>query len=325
MIHRSDHFNDGGSCVGRLNSELSKTVEIGRGSFGAVLRAKFDADGQYYAVKQTRKVISGPVDLQHRLQEVYALSVCNHPNLLRYFDSWIEDKSVFVRTEWVSGGQILKHAPQPWSQQKLCDLLKQMSMALHWLHSCNIAHLDVKPENILVAVCKDGVLVYKLGDFGLAQRIEDTPDGTGEYFQGQNDDDGDARYLCPFAMASMCNRGKLGVEADIYALGASVVELMGGIPELVRKKDYGRNFENRQMYTEEFCDLIRWMTEHEPSRRPSSFLVLQTVVDMELELYYPHQQARVKSTLAARRNTIDQLRQELDNLNRETDSPPCAQ
>ena len=62
---------------------------IGRGGFGEVFRARNKTDGQLYAVKKiqakSRKALD-PV-----LSEATVLSRLNHPNVVRYFASWIEE------------------------------------------------------------------------------------------------------------------------------------------------------------------------------------------------------------------------------------------
>lgn len=69
---------------------------IGRGGFGEVFRARNKTDGQLYAVKKiqakSRKALD-PV-----LSEATVLSRLNHPNVVRYFASWIEE-DVPVRTK----------------------------------------------------------------------------------------------------------------------------------------------------------------------------------------------------------------------------------
>ena len=46
-------------------------------------------------------------------------------------------------------------------------MLWQISNALHWLHSHGIAHMDVKPENIVILKTGKSEWSFKLNDFGL--------------------------------------------------------------------------------------------------------------------------------------------------------------
>jgi serine/threonine protein kinase len=85
-----------------------------------------------------------------------------------------------------------------------------------------IAHLDIKPENILLGMSD----TFKLSDFGLARRISD-------YIQGGDQEipEGDERYL---AQELLCfNQNKHGMidlkKADVFALGCTAYELIEGI------------------------------------------------------------------------------------------------
>lgn len=89
-------------------------------------------------------------------------------------------------------------------------IFRDISKALYALHSNNLVHLDIKPENILES---DGN--YKLGDFGLS-RIA--------FISSYEDfDEGDARYLAP----EILNVHDLEVtKADIFSLGLTLYEII---------------------------------------------------------------------------------------------------
>ena len=46
-------------------------------------------------------------------------------------------------------------------------MLWQIANALHWMHSHGIAHMDVKPENIVIKKVGKSEWSFKLNDFGL--------------------------------------------------------------------------------------------------------------------------------------------------------------
>ncbi|EKG04505.1 protein kinase, putative,serine/threonine protein kinase, putative [Trypanosoma cruzi] len=264
--------------MSRLNNEMSFVEDTASGSFGVVKKGVLDLDRQCYAVKQTKRVISGEGDLQQRLQEVYTLSACSHPNVLRYFDGWVEDRAVFVRTEWLSDGSVADF-DRPFSEALLRSVIHQIASALHWLLCHHITHRDVKPENILARKMEDGTYTFKLADFGLARPLFRDRPNTGEEFRGTNDDDGDRRYLSPEAFAISEFSQQKG-EADVYALGASCVELMGGDPSLVRNGCYTGNF---HIYSAELQNLVQWMTRIDPQERPDAFMVALLTVDPALK------------------------------------------
>lgn len=61
-----------------------------------------------------------------------------------------------------------------YSERQAAEIVANVLRALHYLHSCNILHRDVKPENILLASSDSGDI--KLSDFGIA-KILDEDDG----------------------------------------------------------------------------------------------------------------------------------------------------
>ncbi|ORC93413.1 protein kinase [Trypanosoma theileri] len=295
--------------MSRLNNEMSLVDDAAAGSFGVVQKGIFDLDRHCYALKQTKRMISGEGDLQQRLQEVYALSACNHPNILRYFDAWVEDKTVYVRTEWFSEKSIATFN-RPVPVPLLYSLLHQIASALHWLSCHHIAHQDVKPENILARRMEDGTYTFKLADFGLVRPLFEERLDTGERFHGTNDDDGDKRYLCPEAFA-MCPFSPQHGEADVYALGASCVELMGGDPSLVRSGQYTGEFSS---YSPELQQLVRQMTRSDPKERPDPFTVAQSTLPPQLLQSSAEEIACRQASLDKLRDSVKELEKELEAL-----------
>ena len=62
----------------------------------------------------------------------------------------------------------------------------QIALALQHMHSKNMVHMDIKPDNIYIV----NEVTYKLGDLGLA--------ASSSAHQRGNFEEGDARYLAQF-------------------------------------------------------------------------------------------------------------------------------
>lgn len=73
----------------RYAKEFSEDGRLGRGGFGEVFRARNRVDGQPYAVKKVKARSRSALDPV--LSEASVLSRLNHPNVVRYYASWIED------------------------------------------------------------------------------------------------------------------------------------------------------------------------------------------------------------------------------------------
>ncbi|KAI5291322.1 hypothetical protein KEM52_000207 [Ascosphaera acerosa] len=87
-----------GFSTSRYLTEFREEALLGRGSYGAVYRAKHHVDGQVYAVKKipmsARRLRSlqqrGYHELESILKEIRTLAKLDHRNVVRYFGAWVE-------------------------------------------------------------------------------------------------------------------------------------------------------------------------------------------------------------------------------------------
>ena len=92
-----------------------------------------------------------------------------------------------------------------------------MSLGVKHLHDNGYIHLDIKPSNFFVK--DDGTI--KLGDFGLALHLDE--------IKKLRDDDveGDSIYMAPELLNNTFD--KITPKADIFSLGATLLELASGM------------------------------------------------------------------------------------------------
>ena len=95
-----------------------------------------------------------------------------------------------------------------------------MLCAVKHVHDCGFVHLDIKPSNFFITAD----VTVKLGDFGQAielssvSRIKD------------DDVEGDSVYMAPELLKNTMNiTDKISKKADIFSLGASLLELASGM------------------------------------------------------------------------------------------------
>jgi predicted Ser/Thr protein kinase len=162
---------EGGSTSGgpRLGVQgFDDPVEVGRGGFGVVYRARQADFDRTVAIK----VLSGAFDEGARRRferERRAMgSLSSHPYIVTVFGSgFTDDGRPYIVMEYLPGGsladQIDHQDPLPWADAfalgvKLCDALEEA-------HRAGVLHRDIKPENILVSKYGEP----KLADFGIAR------------------------------------------------------------------------------------------------------------------------------------------------------------
>lgn len=79
----------------RFETDFSEKTKIGRGGYASVYKARNNLDGQLYAIKKVKLAINRnpknfSQDIQRLLSEAKVLASVDHPNILRYYNSWLE-------------------------------------------------------------------------------------------------------------------------------------------------------------------------------------------------------------------------------------------
>lgn len=142
---------------------------IGMGAYGVVLRAVNKQTKEVVAIKKFKESDNNPIIKKIALREVKALKNVSDENIVKFIEAFRRENKLNIVFEYVEK-TVLEDIEN--NQDGLPpDLIKsyifQLLKALNYLHSNNIIHRDVKPENLLV----DKGNVLKLCDFGFARKI----------------------------------------------------------------------------------------------------------------------------------------------------------
>jgi len=96
----------------------------------------------------------------------------NHPNLLKFYETIFTEDSVYIVTELLECVNIANymktHGLKRIEESSLRGIVRQIFLAFEYLHKKNIAHRDVKMENILI----DEKMNIKIIDFGFSLKLE---------------------------------------------------------------------------------------------------------------------------------------------------------
>lgn len=123
--------------------------KVGEGSWGAVYMVEERCSGILRAAKKIPKQFSGEV-FRFR-QEMQLLSILDHPNIAKLFESFEDYSSIYLIMELCTGGELfdrLSHVGR-FPERVTAHLIKQMLSAISYCHSKGIVHRDLKPENFL--------------------------------------------------------------------------------------------------------------------------------------------------------------------------------
>ncbi|XP_030745163.1 testis-specific serine/threonine-protein kinase 3-like [Sitophilus oryzae] len=155
------------------NHKVLKTVgyrlgkTIGRGTYSKVCIAVNDK-GRKYACKIIKKKMAGEDFIEKFLpRELEIISDLKHPNIIQVYKILESNDVIYMLMDYCQLGDLLEYIRDygAFSEEKSKFYFKQVVDAVSYLHNLDIAHRDLKCENIFI-MWNDQI---KLGDFGFAR------------------------------------------------------------------------------------------------------------------------------------------------------------
>jgi hypothetical protein len=201
------------------------TGVAGEGGSGLVWRAEREMDGVLAAIKIAS---SDEPDTVERIErEARFLRDLRHQNIVRLLDAGpltegTNEGGLYLAMEFIDGPSLSQEIPeQGLPPEKAYDWFREIAGAVAHAHDCGVLHRDLKPANVLITV--DGHV--KVADFGLARPVHRRVHMLSLTRAGQVA--GTAEYLPPEAYRRDYQPGP---EADIFALGVMLHEMLTGTP-----------------------------------------------------------------------------------------------
>lgn len=106
-------------------------------------------------------------------REVDIMKRLHHPSIIEFVDVFEDNDTLMMIMEYCPGKELFDVILERkyFEESDARPIFAQIARALFYLHSLNILHRDVKPENILISSIPDhtGQVVAKLLDFGLSK------------------------------------------------------------------------------------------------------------------------------------------------------------
>lgn len=191
---------------------------LGKGKFGRVYLARERSTGFVCALKVLHKneLVQGGVEKQLR-REIEIQSNLRHPNILRLYGHFHDNKRVFLILEFAGKGELYKHLRKEnrFPEWKAAQYIAQMAGALRYLHKKHVMHRDIKPENILVGIHGE----IKISDFGWSVHA---PNNRRKTMCGTLD------YLPPEMIKPGSQDNFYDEKVDLWSLGVLTYEFLVG-------------------------------------------------------------------------------------------------
>lgn len=215
--------------IGRTIGNFRIGRMIGQGGMGAVYEATDIGLQRQVALKVMHTHLASQPTFQGRfLQEARTAARLDHPNIVRVLSFDKLEGELLLVMELATGGNLRSYVKRLNDNGRYVDypeaieIVKQLADALHYAHTQNMIHMDIKPDNVVLKP-ESGtkkLLNYRpiLTDFGIARlttsgdsAITDQPLGT-------------YAYMSP----EQCNAETVDARTDIYSLGIMLYELAVG-------------------------------------------------------------------------------------------------
>ena len=123
------------------------------------------------AIKVISKQKLSKEEIEALHDEVAILQNLDHPNIVKYYETYDDVKFIYLVMELCSGGELFEKLTsnvQPFNEQQAAVIMDKLLKAIIHCHRQNIVHRDIKPENIMYG--QDGEV--KFIDFGLAKQTQ---------------------------------------------------------------------------------------------------------------------------------------------------------
>jgi len=146
--------------ITRYEQEFLELAEIASGEFGTVKKARHRLDGIVYAIKVTKNSLRvNSRDERVAMNEVFAhAALMKHKHVVRYYNSWVENGQVYIQNEYCEGGSLasqieeFRSSGRRFTETELKRIIVNTAKGLQYIHSKQLVHLDIKPENIFISL-----------------------------------------------------------------------------------------------------------------------------------------------------------------------------
>ena len=174
--------------------------------------------GTVVAVKVLRQEYMHDPDLVRRFKnESKAISLLNHPNIVKVYDVSVNDDLQYIVMEYVDGMTLREYLNQRGGRltnRETVHFISQILKALEHAHANGVVHRDIKPQNIMLL--DNGQL--RMMDFGIARisRAEN------QLLSGKAM--GSVHYISP----EQAKGDETDCTSDIYSVGVMMYEMLSG-------------------------------------------------------------------------------------------------
>ena len=175
-------------------------------------------EGTVVAVKVLRQELMHDPDLVRRFKnESKAISLLNHPNIVKVYDVSVSENLQYIVMEYVDGMTLREYLNErggKLTSRETVHFISQILKALDHAHHNGVVHRDINPQNIMLL--DNGQL--RMMDFGIARISRAENQLTGGKAMGS------VHYISP----EQAKGDETDFTSDIYSVGVMMYEMLSG-------------------------------------------------------------------------------------------------
>ena len=175
-------------------------------------------EGTVVAVKVLRQELMHDPDLVRLFKnESKAISLLNHPNIVKVYDVSVSENLQYIVMEYVDGMTLREYRNErggKLTSRETVHFISQILKALDHAHRNGVVHRDIKPQNIMLL--DNGQL--RMMDFGIARISRAENQLTGGKAMGS------VHYISP----EQAKGDETDFTSDIYSVGVMMYEMLSG-------------------------------------------------------------------------------------------------
>ncbi|KAL5022684.1 hypothetical protein ScPMuIL_001839 [Solemya velum] len=251
--------------------------KLGKGNFGtAFLCRDLKSKSKDQENKVLKQIAVGDLALDETvdaMREARLLSRLDHPSIVKFHDSFIDEDHFCIVTEYCEGGD-LDNKINEFKKQKACfdensilDWFVQLLLAVHHMHMRRILHRDLKTRNIFL---KKNLV--KIGDFGISRILMSTADLASTFT-------GTPYYMSPEVLKHEGYNSK----SDIWSIGCILYELCSlehafngqSLMAVMYKIVEGDPPNLPDRYSKQLDNIMKLMLQKDPDKRPTATELLK--------------------------------------------------
>ncbi|XP_008570221.1 PREDICTED: serine/threonine-protein kinase Nek11 isoform X1 [Galeopterus variegatus] len=259
--------------------------KLGSGSFGTVYLVSDKKAKQGEELKVLKKISVGELNPNETVQaslEAQLLSRLDHPAIVRFHASFVEQDNFCIITEYCEGRDLdykiqeYKEAGKTFPENQIIEWFIQLLLGVDYMHERRILHRDLKSKNVFL---KNNLL--KIGDFGVSRLLLGSCDMATTLT-------GTPHYMSPEALK---HQG-YDTKSDIWSLACILYEMCcmnhaftgSNFLSIVLKIVEGNTPSLPDRYPRELNAILESMLNKNPSLRPSAIEILKIpYIDEQLQ------------------------------------------